>query len=187
MAKKNTFNDRRLAIVGEINSDTVMGFFEVFERLDATPGPITIRIVSEGGEAPAGFAIYDRIRESTNPIITEGYGQVMSMAVLLFQAGDYRKISPSTRLMLHNAAVEIQGAMGHKDFKRSSKEIKALEDIYNKIVAQRTGITMKQLEQWCDQETYFGAKECLAFNLADEIIPSAEFVQKAKPKGRGKK
>lgn len=180
-------NERRLAIVGEISPSTVLGFFEVFEQLDATKGPITIRIMSEGGEAPSGFAIYDRIKESKNKIITEGYGNVMSMAVLLFEAGHVRKLSPSTRLMLHNAAVEIEGRMEHKDFRRSSKEIKVLEDMYNRILSHRTGITMKQLEAWCDEETYFGAKECLALNLADEIIlPFEEPAPKAEPKSKKK-
>jgi ATP-dependent protease ClpP protease subunit len=111
----------------------------------------------------------------------------MSMAVLLFQAGQVRRISPSTRLMLHNAAVEIEGRMEHKDFRRSSKEIKVLEDMYNRILSHRTGITMKQLEAWCDEETYFGAKECLALNLADEIIPPHIEVVPETPKKRSKK
>lgn len=187
MSKRKAFNERRLAIVGEINDQTAMGFFEVFERLDATVGPITIRIVSGGGEAPAGFAIFDRIRESTNPIVTEGYGQVMSMAVPIFQAGDLRLIAPSTRLMIHNAAVEIQGTMGQKDFKRSSQEIKVLEDMYNRVVAQRTGIPIKQIEEWCEDETYFGAKECITFNLADAIIPAVPFEAPPPKTKKGKK
>jgi ATP-dependent Clp protease protease subunit len=177
---------RTILIAGEITTETFTSFLNVFEHVDRTKGPIALRIMSEGGEVPAGFAIFDRVKLSKNPIVTEGYGIIASMAVLLFQLGKIRRIAPSARLMIHNASTEIEGRFENKDFKRTHAELKVIDSMYNKLVSERSGMDAKKLDEMCDKETYLSAREAVSLGLADEILGIDILEQKEEPK-KGKK
>lgn len=100
--------------------------------------PITLHIMSPGGELPVMFAIYDTIKQSRIPVVTINEGACHSAAFIIFLAGTHRLMNPHATFIAH----EGSGAMGG-----SYRENKAAMEQYEKdvaemrhIIANETGI-----------------------------------------------
>ncbi len=168
---------REIYLVGSISSNTVSGFIGAMRQLNRKKGPISVVISSTGGDVGAGFSIYDTIRLSRNKVIGQAVGECMSIAMLVFQACDVRLVSPETRAMLHNGSVEIGASIN--TMRPMVKEIEVLNNRYNEILAERSGLSLKKVEKMCNDETFLGAEEMLRLKLADGIL--------VKPRVRRKK
>lgn len=100
--------------------------------------PITLHIMSPGGELPVMFTVYDTIKQSRIPVVTINEGACHSAAFIIFLAGTHRLMNPHATFIAH----EGSGAMGG-----SYRENKAAMEQYEKdvsemrhIIAAETGI-----------------------------------------------
>ena len=64
---------------------------------------INVHINSYGGDVSEGLAIYNVLREHKAEIVTICDGFACSAASVVFMAGDTRRMSPASLLMIHNA------------------------------------------------------------------------------------
>lgn len=159
---------KNIYLFGEINAMSAGGFLHALHEADSRPGPITVYICSMGGWVEGGVAMYDAIRSSKNQIVTVGTGAVFSAAVLPFLAGDIRVLQPSARLMLHDMSV----GMGEASLKQVRSVVSAtnkMYDLYCHYVSSRSKLTAKQVNEFCQAETYVNAKECLKYGLTDVV------------------
>lgn len=70
--------------------------------LDKSPGDIELWVDTPGGEVSEAWAIYDVIRQASNPIITVALGNVSSAGALVLAAGTgTRYAMPNASLMHH--------------------------------------------------------------------------------------
>jgi ATP-dependent Clp endopeptidase proteolytic subunit ClpP len=160
---------RMLFLAGGIDESTAYRFVFAMKMLDKTPGPIHVILDSPGGSIWDGMAIYDAIRTSRNPVVIEAMGIIASAAVPLLLAGTVRFIAPNSRLMVHNGSWEL-GRCTTPELMSSAKEMEASNKRYHEIIATRTGRSIKDVEAWCREETWFSADEAIKNGFADRVL-----------------
>ena len=135
------------------------------------PGGLKVVISSEGGDEAAGFAMYDLLKSAPCQVTTVGVGSVMSIAALVFQAGDHRVLMPECRYMVHNGSYDFgKGDTQQNHIIDYAREMQAVNKRYAKLIAERAGLQPSKVEKWCRGDKYFSAEEAIGFGLADAII-----------------
>lgn len=96
---------RSLFMNSEINESATLGLISSMAKLHlADPNsPITLFICSDGGSITDAFGFYDYVTDILKPkLITVALGDVASMAVILFMAGEHRFMGKRSQLRFHN-------------------------------------------------------------------------------------
>jgi ATP-dependent Clp protease protease subunit len=133
------------------------------------PEPIQIVLCSTGGGETAGWAIYDAIRSCQNHVTVDAIGSVWSMAVVILQAGDLRRMSPECRLMVHAGSAALSSSVDQKTFIALGREARKTNRRYQQVLAKHTGLPVKRMREHCNTESFFSAKEALKLGFVDEI------------------
>ena len=164
--------ERVILITGEIGEDTC------FEHIDAAvtalerenKQPITVRICSAGGGVYEASAIIGRLTASICDIITEGYGCVMSAAVLILACGDSRRVSKYATVMHHESASSYY----HTKTTSLKEELEQMELEELQRSEWLAEFSKLSAEEWRDmskkRDFYMNADEVLEAGLVDEII-----------------
>lgn len=143
---------------------------------------IFIYINSPGGIVSSGLAIYDTIQYIKPDVVTTCMGQAASMGALLLAAGTKGKryALPNARIMIHQP---LGGAEGQaSDIQIAANEILRIRETLNKILADATGKTIKQIEVDTDRNYFLSAGEALEYGIIDKVLES-----RAKEKPQEKK
>lgn len=164
------FQKRVLYLMGGIDEDVAMRFVVTLSKMDEKNGLIRVVLMSTGGEESAGWAIYDIIRQARNQVVVDAVGSVWSMAVPILQAGFVRRMSRETRLMVHSGSVK-SGRIDQKSFIALGEEAFRTNLRYQQVLAERTGIPLKKITEYCGTESFFSAEEALIEGFVDAIIP----------------
>jgi len=128
------------------------------------------RINSGGGYVFDGIAIYNAIARHPAHTTMHIEGIAASIASVIPMAGDEIKIYEGTRMMIHKP---WSFAMGDADDMRKEGDIlDALQSDILDLYEARTGKERKDLTEWMDAETWFGAKEAVDKGFADEMVPA---------------
>lgn len=133
---------------------------------------IFIYINSPGGIVSSGLAIYDTIRYIKPDVVTTCMGQAASMGALLLAAGTKGKryALPNARIMIHQP---LGGAEGQaSDIQIAANEILRTRETLNKILAEATGKTIKQIEVDTDRNYFLSAGEALEYGIIDKVLES---------------
>ncbi|NDD84291.1 hypothetical protein EBZ38_08480 [bacterium] len=188
------FESRTIYLVGEVDAGMFHRFVTAFEVMDRINGHIRIVLSTPGGSEPDGYAIYDMMRMSRNPIIVEGYGSVQSIGALILQGADLRLLAPECRVMIHNGSVEFGQALNTDTLVAIGKEVGRNNKRYQDVLASRSNLPSSKVKELVDQETYMSAAECVQWGFADGIlnrrqlmIPKLENNTKNKKKAKKKK
>lgn len=131
---------------------------------------IDIYINSEGGEAYSGFAIYDFIRSLTDiEVNTYVVGKAMSMASIIFLAGDNRYVYPESTLMLHSVSSSAEGKV-FLDLEDNTDECKRL---YKRMCKIYEVNSCKPYKYWYDalkyKDKFLSAEQAIDFKLATKV------------------
>lgn len=161
---------RTIFFIGVVTEESVRRAVVALEMFDKSEGPVRIVLSSCGGEVDAGFTLYDTIRMSHNPVVIDCYGAVQSIAVLILQAATLRRMSPNCRMMVHQGTVGIEH-IPTKSLRDISAEISLMNDRYTEILAERSGMSIKDMEALCSKESYMGPDQAIKLGLADLTLP----------------
>lgn len=126
---------------------------------------ITLRINSPGGDAFAGQAIANVIRQHPGKTIAYVDGYAASAATTVTNAADEVIMGNGSFYMIHNA---MTLAFGNKH--ELNDVIALLAKVDDSIIAEyvgRTGKTADQIREWMDAETWFTADEAIENGFAD--------------------
>lgn len=131
---------------------------------------IYLYINSPGGSVTAGFAIYDTIQHIKPDVQTICIGMAASMGSFLLAAGAKGK-----RFALPNAEVMIHQPLGGAQGQATEIEIAATHILktrakLNKILAERTGQSIEQIEKDTDRDNFLTADEAKEYGLIDEVM-----------------
>lgn len=135
---------------------------------------VTFRINSVGGDADAGKAIYQRIREMDAETTTVVDGLAASAASIIFMAGDTRKVNVGSRIMIHGASTLLVGYYNATDVKDALKMLNSYDDSLAEIYAERTGGTKETMARMIQNTTWLSASEAVEKGFATEIGNGAE-------------
>lgn len=132
-------------------------------------GPIDLHINSKGGDVFDGIAIYEALKNRTDPVNVFIDSLAASAASFIAMAGDHISIGRNAQMMIHDA----QGmAIGNaKDMKDIAELLDKASNNIADIYMQRAGGTVEQWRTAMRDEKWYSAQEAVATGLADEITP----------------
>lgn len=172
------FKDRCLYIVGDIDAHMAYHFMVPFHVMDGQKGPITVVLSSTGGGVEDGYAIYDTIKAAQNEVSVIGVGSVHSMAAVILQAGRVRLLTPECRFMVHNGSFNL-GEVDADTLVAIGKEVDQGNRDYQRILAQRSGLSLRKMQRLCETETYLDARRAVKLGFADAVVlPEGTFFTK---------
>lgn len=131
---------------------------------------ISVYINSPGGSVTAGLSMYDTMQFVKPDISTICVGQAASMGAVLLAGGakGKRYCLPHSRMMIHQPLGGFQGQAA--DFEIHAKEILAVRERLNRILAKHTGQTLKKLEADTDRDRFMDAEEAMKYGIIDSIL-----------------
>jgi ATP-dependent Clp protease protease subunit len=150
---------------------------EVMRRLnfydDGSKEPITLYLASPGGECDAGWALIDlmeKIKKHGTPIRTICAGSCSSMAAVILAAGSVgeRYAFPSSRIMIHQAGVELTGGK-LDDIANTTRELQYWTDTTAKYLSKVTKKPVKDIEKELCYDNYMSPTEAKKFGIIDKV------------------
>jgi len=131
---------------------------------------IYLYLNSPGGLVTSGLAIYDTMEYIKPDIVTTCIGQAASMGAILLAAGAKGKrfALPNSRIMIHQPLGGVEGQASDIDI--HAREILKIRDQLNKILASKTGQSIKRIEQDSDRNFFMSAQSALEYGLIDAIL-----------------
>lgn len=165
---------RRIYLFGEIDEGAAYRFMVALQVMDSTPGEIVVFMNTPGGSIENGYAIFDAIRFTQNPVTVVGFGGVMSMGAIIMQAADLRLMAPKARFMVHTGNAGFDGEVDSDKLISIGEEMAGIRDRFIEILAERSGQAVKKVREWVLKETYLSAEEAFAHGFVDGIVVMPE-------------
>ena len=183
MSKTNTIDPlyskmlktRTILLSGEINKKLAERTIRQLVLMeDMGEEPIRIFIDSPGGDADAGYAIFDMIRYVKPPIWTVGMGLVASAAAIIQLASPKeRRIGlPNSHYLIHQPLSGIRGVA--TDIEIHAKELEKLREKINRLIADETGNPFEQVEKDTDRDYWMNAAEAMSYGLISKVITNRD-------------
>jgi len=162
---------RTILVSGEINkqlAERIVRSLILLEEESAEP--IKVYIDSPGGDADAGYAIFDMMRFVKPPIQMIGMGLVASAAaIILLAAPRERRIGlPNSHYLIHQPMSGSRGVA--TEIEIHAKEIEKLRAKINRMIAEETGQPMEKVEKDTDRDYWMNAEEAVTYGLLSRVV-----------------
>ncbi len=176
--------ERIIFLSDEVNDVTASLVIAQLLFLDAEdPGKdIYLYINSPGGSVTAGMGIFDTMQYIKSDVSTICVGMAASMGAFLLAAGAKGKrfALPNSTIMIHQPLGGMQGQAS--DMKIHADFILKTKDTLNKILSERTGQSLEQIEKDTDRDNFLSAKEAKDYGLIDEIMSNISEISQGEVK-----
>ena len=162
---------RSVLLSGEINKRLAERVIKQLILLEeAGDDPIRVFIDSPGGDADAGYAIFDMLRFVKPPVVTIGMGLVASAAaIVLLAAPRERRIGlPNSHYLIHQPLSGIRGVA--TEIEIHARELEKLRAKINQMIAEETGQSLDKVERDTDRDYWLSADEAQEYGLVSRII-----------------
>ena len=166
---------RTLLLSGEINKEQAEKLIKQLLLLEADgDDPIKVFIDSPGGDADAGYAIFDMLRFVGPDVLTIGMGTVASAAALVHLAAkkENRLSLPNAHFLIHQPLSGIRGVA--TEIEIHAKELEKLREKINKLIADETGQKVGKVSEDTDRDYWLTAEEALEYGLISRIITTRD-------------
>lgn len=166
-----------LYIFGDIvdeawSSSDVVGSALCQEIKELDTNHINVYINSYGGSVASGLGIYNQLKSHKAKVTTYCQGFGCSIASVIFMAGDERKMSNASLLMIHNAWTIVQG--NAKDLRKQADDLDKITQASINAYMEHINIDEEKLVELLDNESWLTAQECLDMGFATEITREEE-------------
>ncbi len=138
---------------------------------------IHLYINSPGGSVTAGLSIYDTMQFVRCDVSTMCIGQAASMGAFLLAAGTpgKRHALPNSRMMIHQPSGGSRGVAA--DIEIQAKEILAMREQLNRLMAEHTGQPMERIAADTDRDFWMSPDDAQKYGLIDNV-------QRPRPRGK---
>jgi ATP-dependent Clp protease protease subunit len=135
---------------------------------------IHLYINSPGGVVTSGLAIYDTMQFIKPDVSTLCVGQAASMGALLLAGGapGKRYALPHSRVMIHQPLGGFQGQASDIDI--HAREILAVRERLNTILAKHTGQPMERIQADTDRDNFMSGDDAVRYGLIDKVLTSRD-------------
>ena len=163
---------RQILLSGEINkplAEKIIRQLLVLEA-DSSSDPIKIFIDSPGGDADAGYAIFDMIRFISAPVYTIGMGLVASAgSIILLAAPKERRFAlPNSHYLIHQPLSGIKGVA--TEIEIHAAELEKMRVKINELIAFETGLSVEKVAKDTDRDFWMNATEAKDYNLVAKVV-----------------
>ncbi len=162
---------RTILIAGEINKELAERVIRQLLILEQEgDDPIRVFIDSPGGDADAGYGIFDTIRFIQPEIWTVGVGLVASAGALILLAAEKEKrvAFPNSHYLIHQPLSGIRGVA--TDIEIHAREIEKMRTRINELISRETGKDLAQVEKDTDRDYWMSAQEAVDYGLVHRIV-----------------
>ncbi|NLK45247.1 MAG: ATP-dependent Clp protease proteolytic subunit [Treponema sp.] len=161
---------RQIILSGEINKELAEKIARQLLILEAdSDEPIRIFIDSPGGDADAGYAMFDMIRFINAPVYTIGMGLIASAAsiVLLAAPKERRFALPNSRYLIHQPMSGMQGVT--TEIEIHAQELEKMRAKINEMIAKETGKAVDDVAKDTDRDYWLDAQGAINYGLVNKI------------------
>jgi ATP-dependent Clp protease protease subunit len=166
---------RNILLSGEINKTLSERVIRQLILLEAeSEEPIRVFIDSPGGDADAGYAIFDMMRFVKPKVVTIGMGLVASAgAIILLAAPRQQRLGlPNSHYLIHQPLSGMRGVA--TEIEIHARELDRLRRRINKLIAEETGQPLDKVEKDTDRDYWMGAEEAQGYGLIARIVSRRE-------------
>jgi ATP-dependent Clp protease protease subunit len=132
--------------------------------------PVEVQINSPGGDMFEGIAIYNILREHSQPITMKIMGMAASAASIIAMAGDTIEIGAASFIMIHNCWVLAVG--NRHDMQETASWLAPFDQAMVDVYAMRSGSDAKDIAKWMDAETFMSGTLAIQRGFADALLAS---------------
>jgi len=133
---------------------------------------ISFYINSPGGSITDGMAIFDTINYLKCPVSTMCVGMAASMGAFLLAAGTKGKryATPNAEIMIHQPLISGGLSGQTTEIKIHADHMVKTREKLNRILSERTGKPLEQIERDTERDNFMTAQEALEYGIIDEIL-----------------
>jgi ATP-dependent Clp endopeptidase proteolytic subunit ClpP len=150
--------------------DAQMCIGDVMCKADDALESVDVEINSPGGSVFEGHRIYNALREISArgvAVTTTVNGLAASMGSVILMAGDNRRMTPGSRIMIHDASTMAYGNAAA--LKKSADLLEGISAEIAGVYSERTGGDKALIRNLMLAETWMTAEQAKAENFIDEI------------------
>ncbi|HQU30799.1 MAG TPA: ATP-dependent Clp protease proteolytic subunit [Candidatus Brocadia sapporoensis] len=135
---------------------------------------IKMFINSPGGDADAGFAIYDMMRFIKPKVkaICAGVAASAAVIILLGAKKENRFSLPNARVLIHQPSTGIHGTAA--DIQIEASEILKCREKINRLISVETGQPLEKVETDTKRNFWMSAEEAFKYGLVRKIIQTSD-------------
>lgn len=160
-------------VINKKMAQQVIGQLLLLEQEDPKKD-IKMFINSPGGDADAGFAIYDMMRFIRPRVkaICAGITASAAVIILLGASKEDRYSMPNARILIHQPSTGVMGTAA--DIQIEAGEIIKFRDKINRLIAQETGQSIEKVENDTRRNFWMTGEEALRYGLISKIVNRRE-------------
>ncbi|MEK4695539.1 head maturation protease, ClpP-related [Bacillus sp. FSL M8-0063] len=170
----------KIDVKGPIISNDEAWIYDWFEMDATSPGKIIkqldnansedliVSINSPGGYVDDGSEIYTALKNYSGHVEVQIVGLAASAASVIAMAGDKVRISPTAKIMIHNASMWNGG--DHRDMSKAAEMLKITDRAIVNAYVIKSGKSEEELLNMMAEETWMGPQQALENNFVDEIM-----------------
>ena len=133
---------------------------------------ISFYINSPGGSITDGMAIVDTMNYIKCPVSTICIGLAASMGSVLLASGEKGKrfATPNSEILIHQPLISGGLSGQTTEIKIHADHMVKTREKLNKLLSERTGQSLEQIEKDTERDHYMTAEEALKYGLIDGIM-----------------
>ena len=170
---------RQILLSGEINKELAAKIVRQLLVFEADSSePVRIFIDSPGGDADAGYAIFDMIRFINAPVYNIGMGLVASAAALILLAvpKERRIALPNSHYLIHQPLSSIKGVA--TDIEIHAQELDKMRTRINRLISEETGKPVDLVKKDTNRDFWMNSEEAVSYGIIGKVAAKRADIDK---------
>ena len=166
--------DRIIMLTGQVEDNMANSIIAQLLFLDAQDPTkdIYLYINTPGGSVSAGLAIVDTMNFIKADVQTIVMGTAASMGTIIASSGTKGKrfMLPNAEYLIHQPMGGTGGGTQQTDMAIAAEHLLKTRNKLEKILADNSGKTVKQIHKDAERDYWMSAEETLAYGFIDQIM-----------------
>ncbi|NQJ69417.1 ATP-dependent Clp protease proteolytic subunit [Streptococcus suis] len=170
--------DRIIMLTGPVEDNMANSIIAQLLFLDAQDPTkdIYLYVNTPGGSVSAGLAIVDTMNFIKADVQTIVMGTAASMGTIIASSGAKGKrfMLPNAEYMIHQPMGGTGGGTQQTDMAIAAEHLLKIRNKLEKILADNSGKTVKQIHKDAERDYWMTAEETLAYGFIDQIMDNTK-------------
>ena len=170
--------DRIITLTGQVEDNMANSIIAQLLFLDAQDPTkdIYLYVNTPGGSVSAGLAIVDTMNFIKADVQTIVMGTAASMGTIIASSGTKGKrfMLPNAEYLIHQPMGGTGGGTQQTDMAIAAEHLLKTRNKLEKILAENSGKTVKQIHKDAERDYWMSAEETLAYGFIDQIMDNTK-------------